>query len=104
MIILDSILMILCGFVFSQAAIIITLNTKRGYWKTINKLHVLSTTLLLVYVITVIYSSSEGQRSDHVCDLLWKVCSTLYISVSMAVYSFYYEKSTVVNNVLWKGK
>jgi len=96
--------MICGGFVFSEAAIIITLNTKRGYWETINKLHVLSTALLLVYVITVIYSSIECPRSDHVCDLLWKVCSTLYISVSMAVYSFYYAKSTVVNNVLWKGK
>jgi len=101
--ILVSILMTCGGLVLSEAAIIISLNTKRGYWEVINKLHILSAAFFLVYLSTVIYSSVECNRSDHVCDLLWKVCSTLYISVSMAVYSFYI-KSTLVNNILWKGK
>jgi len=100
----DVILMICGGLVVSEAAIIITLNTIRGYWEPINRFHVLSATIYLVYLSTVIYSSVECNHSDYLCDLLWKICSTLYISVTMAVYSFYYAKSRVVNNINWKGK
>jgi len=96
----DYILMMCGGLVFSEAAMIITLNTKRGYWEATNKFHVLTALLFLVYLSTVIYSSVECSRSQYYCDLLWKVCSTLYISVNMSVYSFYYAKSRVVNNIL----
>jgi len=100
----DYILMICGGLVLSESAMIITLNTKRAYWEAINKFHVLVVMLYLVYLSTVIYSSVECNRSDYYCDLLWKTCSTLYIAVNMAVYSFYYVRSTVVNNILWRGK
>jgi len=83
---------------------IITLNTKRGYWEPTNKFHVLSSVLYLCYLSTVIFSSVESTRSNYYCDLLWKVCSTLYISVTMSVYSFYYVKSRLVNSVPWRGK
>lgn len=83
---------------------IIILNTKRGYWELTNKFHVLSAVLYLIYLSTVIFSSVESNNSDQECDLLWKICSTLYISVTMSVYSFYYVKSRVVNSVLWRGK
>jgi len=36
--------------------------------------------------------------------LLWKVCSTLYIAVTMSVYSFYYAKSKLVNSIQWRGR
>jgi len=104
MISLVHILMICGGLVFSEAAVIIILNTKRGYWETLNKLHVLSAAFFLIYLTTVIYSYVECTRSDFICGLLWKICSTCYISVSMAVYSFYYVKSRLVNNILWEGK
>jgi len=83
---------------------IITLNTKRGYWESTNKFHVLSGVLYLIYLSTVIFSSVESVRSDLWCDILWKICSTMYIAVTMSVYSFYYVKSRVVNNVPWIGK
>jgi len=100
----DYVLMICGGLVVSEAVVIITLNTKHGYWEAINKFHVLSATLFLLYLSTVIYSSVQCNRSDHLCNLLWKFCCTLYIAVTMAVYSFYYVKSRIVNNILWKGK
>jgi hypothetical protein len=67
-------------------------------------LHVLATVLYLIYLSTVIYSSLESDSSNRECDLLWKICSTLYIGVTMSVYLFYYAKSRVVNSVLWRGK
>jgi len=65
---------------------------------------VLSVVLYLIYLSTVIFSSLESNNSDQECDLLWKICSTLYISVTMSVYYFYYVKSRLVNSVLWRGK
>jgi len=82
--------LILCGaLVIGEAAAIITLNTKRGYWKLTNKFHVLSVVLYLIYLTVVIYSSVEGTRSNYNCDLLWRICATLYMTVTMCVYSFY---------------
>jgi len=100
----DYALMICGGLVLTEAAIIITLNTKRNYWEPTNKFHVLSTVLYLVYLSMVIYTSVGCCRNDYQCDLLWKICSTLYISVNMSVYSFYYVKSGLVNNILWRGR
>jgi len=100
----DYALMICGGLVLTEAAMIITLNTKRNYWEATNQFHVLSAVLYLVYLSTVIYSSVECSRSDYYCDLLWKICSTLYIAVNMSVYSFYYVKSGLVNNILWRGR
>jgi len=102
--IFDYVLLVCGGFVTTEAIMIITFNTKRGYWQPTNKLHVLSTVLYLIYLSTVIYSSLESDNSDRECDLLWKICSTLYISVTTSVYYFYYVKSRVVNSVLWSGK
>jgi len=89
--------------VFSEAAMIITLNTKRGYWEATNKFHVLAALLFLVYLSVVIYSSVKCSLSDYYCDLLWKICSTLYIAVNMSVYSFYYAKTGVVDKILSRG-
>jgi len=36
--------------------------------------------------------------------MLWKICSTNYIAVTMSVYSFYWVKSRLVNSVPWVGK
>lgn len=97
--------LLICGvLVLGEAAAIITLNTKRGYWQPTNKFHVLSAIFYLVYLTAVIYASVECNRSDDWCDLLWKICSTLYITVTMFVYTFYYAKSKVVNTVHWYGK
>lgn len=88
---------------FSEAAMIITLNTKRGYWEATNKFHVLAVLLFLVYLSVVIYSSVKCSESDYYCDLQWKICSTLYIAVNMSVYSFYFAKTGVVNKMLSRG-
>lgn len=100
----DYILIICGGLVFSEAGIIITLNTKRGHWEATNKFHVLCTVSYLTYLIVGIYSTYQCSRSEFYCNLLWKVCSTLYIVVNMSVYSFYYVKSRVVNNIRWRRR
>jgi len=100
----DYILIICGGLVLSEAGIIITLNTKRGYWEAINKFHVLSTVSYLTYLIVGICSTYWCYRSEFYCNFLWKVCSTLYIGVNMSVYSFYYVKSRVVNNIVWRRR
>jgi len=102
--IFDYILLACGGIVLTESTMIITVNTKRGYWNPTTICHVLSTVLYLIYVSTVLYSSVERNKSNQECDMLWKICSTLYMSVTMSVYSFYYVKSRVVNSVLWRGK
>jgi hypothetical protein len=102
--IFEYILIVCGGLVVTEATMIIILNTKRGYWELTNKFHVISAVLYLIYLSTVIFSSMKSNSSDEECDLLWKICSTLYISVTMSVYSFYYIKSRLVNSVLWRGK
>jgi len=92
------------GIVVGQAALIITLNTKRGYWEPTNKFHVLSTVLYLIFLSTVIYTSVQSTRSAFLCDFLWKVTATLYLALTMSLYSFYYVKSRVVNSIPWRGK
>jgi len=59
--------------------------------------------LYLIFLITVIFSSVESVSSNYNCDLLWKICSTMYIAVTIFVYFFYYVRSRVVN-VSWIGK
>jgi hypothetical protein len=100
----DYILLACGGLVVIEGAMIITLNTKRGYWEPTNKFHLLSVVLYLIYLTVVIFSSVESATSSQECDLLWKICSTLYIAVTMSVYSFYYVKSRLVNSVQWTGK
>jgi len=100
----DYILIICAGLVLSQAGMVITLNTKRDHWEATNKSHVLSTVLYLTYLIVGVCSTYWCSRSEWHCDILWKVCSTLYVGVNVSVYSFYYVKSRVVNNVLWRGR
>jgi len=100
----DYILLICGGLVVAEAALIITFNTKRGFWAPTNKLHVLSAFFYCMYLAAVVYSSLNCERSNNYCDKLWKICSTLYIAVSLAVYSFYYVKSRLVHSILWKGK
>jgi len=99
----DYILVSCGGIVVCEAAVIIAFNIKRGYWEPTNKLHVLSAVLYLIYLSMVIYSSVESTRSAFLCDFLWKVCDTLYIAVTMSVYS-YNVTSRVVNSVRWRGK
>jgi len=100
----DYVLAIFGGFVIFEASAIIALNTKRGFWEKINKLHVLSAVSYLIYLCTVIYSSLNCDRASYYCDLLWKTCNTLYILVTMFVYFFYWVKSRVVNTTSWNGK
>jgi len=100
----DYFLTICGGLVLIEAGVIITLNTKRGYWEPTNKFHLLLTVFYLTYLLVGIFSTYWGSRSEYYCDTLWKVCSTLYIAVNMSVYSFYYVKSKLVNNTLWRGR
>jgi len=100
----DYVLLICGGFVVGEAALIITFNTKRGFWELTNKLHVLSAFFYCMYLAAVVYSSLNCDRSNNYCDKLWKICSTLYIAVTMAVYFFYYVKSRLVHSISWKGK
>jgi len=102
--IFEYILLLCGGLVVTEATMVIILNTKRGYWELTNKFHVLSAVLYLIYLSTVIFSSIESNHSDQECDMLWKICSTLYIAVTMSVYSFYYVKSRLVNSLLWRGQ
>jgi len=98
-------ILILCGaLVIIEAAAIITLNTKRGYWESTNILHMLSSFFYLIYLTVVIYSSMEITRSNQYCDLLWRICSTLYMTVTMCVYSFYWARSRLVNRIEWRGR
>jgi len=100
----DYVLMICGGLILGEASAIIILNTKHGYWELTNKLHVLSAVFYLIFLTAVVYSSLQCTRSNHYCDLLWKICSTLYISMSLSVYFFYYAKSRLVNTIRWRGK
>jgi len=97
--------LILCGaLVLGEAAAIITINTQRGYWELTNKFHILSAVFYLIYLTAVIYSSVEATRSNNNCDLLWRICATLYMAVTMCVYSFYWAKSRLINTIKWKGR
>jgi len=92
------------GVVIGQATLIITVNTMRGFWGTTNKIHVLIVTFYPIYLGSVIYASLECNRLEEYCSTLWKICSMLYIIVTMAVYLFYYAKSKVLYTLTWDGK
>jgi len=92
------------GFVTGQATLIITLNIKRGLWCITNKIHVLILLIYPIYLASVIYASGECNRSVKYCSTLWKICSMLYIIVTMAVYWFYYAKSKVVHTLTGNSK
>jgi len=62
-------LLISGGLILVEIATIITLNTKRGYWESTNKFHVLSLIFFLVYLGMVIYSSEYCNRSEYYCEL-----------------------------------
>lgn len=100
----DYILTICGGLVVFEAGIIILLNIKRGYQEPTNKFHVVLTVLYLIYLVAGICSAYQGSQSEYYCDTLWKVCSTLYLAVNMSIYSFYYVKSRVVNDILQRGR
>jgi len=100
----DCLLGIILGIVVVETTVIIIVNRTRGFWEPINKIHMLSAVLYPIYLSSVIYASLWCNRSNEHCDKLWKSCSTLYIFVTMAVYSFYYIKSNVVHTIAWDGK
>jgi len=101
---IDFLLEITLGIVVVETTVIINVNRTRGFWKPINKMHMLSAVLYPIYLSSVLYASVECNRSNEHCDKLWKICSTLYMFVTMAVYSFYYLKSNVVHTIAWDGK
>jgi len=100
----DYILSICLGIVVVEAAIIIIVNLRYGFWEPINRIHMISLVLYPLYLSSVIFASLECNRSDGWCDWMWKICCTLYIAVTMAVYTFYYVKSKVVHTIDWEGK
>jgi len=97
-------------FILGEAALIITVNTKRDYWKLINKVHLLSVVFYPIYLGSVIYTSQfcnhshENHSHDMWCELLWKVCSMLYITLTIIVWSFYYVKRKIAETILWDWK
>jgi len=97
-------LIICLGFVFLEALVIVTVNSLRGFWKLVNWMHVLSAFFYLVYIGCVFYATQIRDRSHGHCDAIWKVSSTLYIALTMAVYSFYYARSKIWKIIKWKGK
>jgi len=104
MIFFDYALMICTGFVILEAFVIITVNSQRGFWKLVNWMHLLSTFCYPVYLGSVIYATQTRNRSNGYCDAIWKVSSTLYIALTMAVYSFYYARSKIWEVIKWEGK
>jgi len=102
--IIEYFLSVFLGLVVIEATVIIIVNCKFKYWEPINKIHMISLLLYPIYLSSVIYASLECNRSNGYCDMMWKICCTLYIAVTMAVYKFYYVKSKVVHTVDWNGK
>jgi len=100
----DYVLMTCLGFVIVEAFVIVTINIKRGFWKPVNWTHVLSAFFYIIYLASVVYSTQMRNRSHRWCDALWKVTSTLYIALTMAVYSFYYARSKIWEIIKWNGK
>jgi len=100
----DYILFTCLGLVIVEAAIIIIVNLRNGLWEPLNRIHIISLVLYPFYLSSVIFASLECNRSDGYCDWMWKICCTLYIAVTMAVYKFYYVKSQVVHTIDWEGK
>jgi len=97
-------LMICFGFVILEALIIITVNSQRGYWELVNWMHLLSTIFYPVYLGSVVYATKTRDRSHGYCDAVWKVSSTLYIALTMAVYLFYYARTKIWEVIKWEGK
>jgi len=91
----DGILITGLGFVVVEAIFILIVNTMRGFWELVNLTHILSAILWCIYITFVIYASRNSNLSDEHCDMVWKITSSLYIVLNMAVYSFYYARSKV---------
>jgi len=91
-------------FVILQLIYLIFTYTKRGSWEPVNKIHVISYIFYPIYLGFVVFMSIGCNHSDWSCDITWKVSSTLYIIVTMAVYFFYYTKSKISRIISWKGK
>jgi len=100
----DYVLMICLGFVIAEAFVIITVNTQRGFWDLVNWMHVLSAIFYPVYLASVIYATQTRDRSHGYCDAIWKVTATIYVALTMAIYSFYYARSKIWEIIKWKGK
>jgi len=90
--------------VLAEATLIIHVNTKRGWWKPINKMHVLSVVFYPIYLSFVIYTSLMCSTSNRHCEIMWKGCSILYVAVTITVWSFYWAKSKVAHSIAWKWK
>jgi len=101
---IDFLLRFSLGIVVIETTVIIIVNRKRGLWQPINKIHMLSAVLYPIYLSSVVYASVECNRSNEYCDKSWKICSSFYIFVTMAVYSFYYIKSKIIHSISWDGK
>jgi len=102
--VIEYIMVTVVGLTCAEACVIITVNTNRRFWERINKIHTLCLIIYPIYLSSVIYASSECTRSNSHCDMSWKICCTLYIILTMAVYTFYYVKSNVVHTIDWEGK
>lgn len=95
----DYILFSCLGLVVVEAAIIIIVNLQHDFWEPLNRIHMISLVLYPFYLSSVIFASLECNHSNGYCDWMWKICCTLYIAVTMAVYKFYYAKSKVVHTI-----
>jgi len=92
-------------FILGEAALIITVNTKRGYWQLTNKVHLLAVVCYPIYLGFVIYTSHMCNHSHDIhCENLWKVCSMLYVALTIIVWSFYYVKSKIAHTISWEWK
>jgi len=100
----EYIMVTVVGLTSAEAFVIITVNTNRRFWERINKIHALCLFIYPIYLSSVIYASLVCTRSNSHCDISWKICCTLYIILTMAVYTFYYVKSNVVHTIDWEGK
>jgi len=100
----DQILITGLAFVVVEALVILIVNTMRGFWELVNLTHILSAVLWCIYVASVIYAKITSNLSDEQCDKVWKITSSLYIVLNMAVYSFYYARSKVWRIVNWQGR
>lgn len=90
--------------VLAEAMLIIYVNSKKGWWKPINQVHVLSVMFYPIYLGFVIYTSLICSTANRHCESLWNGCSILYVAVTITVWSFYWAKSKVVHSISWKWK
>lgn len=92
------------GFVVVEALLILLVNTMRGFCELVNLTHMVSVVFWCIYLTVVLYASETSHRSNEQCDKVWKITATTYISLNMAVYSFYYARSKVWGIIKWEGR